>query len=220
MGTLILLLLIIATILLIAFIPTLISLTKAKKAGAKIDFQNALQMKIRKILDGDIISAIALVQRKNLPITNNLLEAHKLAGGNALKCVEGFLYAKEKNIDVDFQELTLANLTNNDIIEIIDFTTKPFKVEINSLSIRDSKLRNLIINYSAEFTTTFGSACFNRPDKDKIEKEIIPKIERFVERSDSSNLINSGKIITESILDTSFWETKGLNLVRQELTIR
>ena len=201
-------------------LPTLLLKLKAKKIGAEITFKEVFFMKTRKTLDIDLIHSIALVQKHDLSISTALLEAHKLAGGNPLKSIKGLIYAKEKNIEVDFQQISTAILINKDVCEIIDYTKKIFIIEINQKEIRNPNLKKMEFNYLGEFSMTFARACFNRPEKEKITKEITDRITKYIELSETIDLLKSSKIITETILDTSYWETKGLNLKRQELSIK
>lgn len=220
MDRILILLIVFGSLILIAILPTLFMVFKAKKIGAKISVQEAIFMKMRKTLTKDIINAIALVQKNNLPITTNMLEAQMLAGGNPLDCIQGLLYAKQKNVVTDFQQISYAVLADKNLKETIDFAAKQFEIDLKVNGIRDTKLRNLEIDYFATFSLTFGTACFKTPDKGEIENEILPRIKVFLEKNDNTDLINSSKIITDTIIDTKYWETKGLNLIKQDLTIK
>lgn len=219
MDKILVLIIVFGFLALIAILPTLFLMIIAKRLGAKISLKEALFMKSRKTLTKETIKAIALVQKNKLSISTNMLEAQMLAGGNPLDCIQGLLYAKGKNVNTDFQQICYAVLAEKDLKETIDFAAKQFEVDFKANGIRDTKLRNLEINYYARFSLTFGTACFNPPDKEKIENEILPRIKIFLEKNDNTNLINSSKIITETIIDTKYWETKGLNLIEQDLTI-
>lgn len=114
----------------------------------------------------------------------------------------------------------MADLTKKDIFKSIDFVSKNLIIEITRDDLSDAKLRRLAVNYIGEFKVPFTTALFDPPDKNQIEKDILPRISKYFEISDVDDLIQANRIITEIILDTTFWESKRLALVGQVLTIR
>ncbi|MEZ4914478.1 MAG: hypothetical protein R2798_10525 [Chitinophagales bacterium] len=143
-----------------------------------------------------------------------------MVGANLTKCVEALLYAKDKNVEITFDEICMADLTKKDIFKSIDFVSKNLIIEITRDDLSDAKLRRLAVNYIGEFKVPFTTALFDPPDKNQIEKDILPRISKYFEISDVDDLIQANRIITEIILDTTFWESKRLALVGQVLTIR
>lgn len=203
--------------MLLALLPTLIVINRANKAGTSISFKDAFGMAIRKSFDNNLILAYGLVQEHNISLTLIALEAHKLASGNPLKCVEGLIYAKEKGIETNWTEVSAVDLTNKDIINIIDIASENFKTEIRSDNLRDAKLRRVEMIYQGEYKVSFGKAWLGPPDKQKIENDTLPRIIKYIENSDNDDLNKASKIITETIIDIAFWESKGMTLIRQNL---
>lgn len=219
MNEFILIIVIVSFILALILINPIFGFLKALRLKAKIPFSRCLMMSMRKTLKTELIKAVAFSQEKSINIDINVLEAHFLAGGSPLKCLEAIEYAKNKNLELDFKLVSAAELAGKDLLEAVDKTHHILKINVSGLNIRDSKLKATHYDYKGNFKIDFGRACFASPDNEKTESEVKEKIQKYIEYADTSDRINTGKIINETILDTKFWESKGLNLINQEIKI-
>lgn len=220
MNEFILFIIVFGFILIIVLIQPIIGFIKAANQRARIPFSRCIMMSIRKSLKTELIKAVAFTQEKSLNVEIEELEAHFLAGGTPLKCLEAIEYAKTKNLNLEFRLVSAANLAEKDLIQIIDKTSEILKIVISDSNIRDKKLKSVSYEYIGNFKIDFQRACFASPDNEKINEEVKGKIKKFIEYSDTTDILNAGKIINETILDTKFWESKGLNLMNQEIKIQ
>jgi len=210
---------VISFIVFLIFLQPIIGYIRTKRIGASIPFVSCIFMSIRKTLNKELIQAVALSQNKSLCIGIDVLEAHMLASGSPLKCMEALDYARSKKLDVDFSLIAAADLADKDIWDAINKTGENMKLQVKESNIRDSKLKTIDFEYIGNLKLTFGRVCFSPPNNDKLEDEIASKVRKFIEYSDSSDKYATSKIINETILDTSFWESKGLKLVSQDIKI-
>lgn len=214
------LIIIIPVLLLIGFLmkPTL-GFLKASRLNAKIPFSKCLMMSTRNTLTTEVIKAIAFSQEKSSDIGIDTIEAHFLAGGSPLKCLEAIEYAKSKNQNLDFSIVSAAELTGKDLIQAIDKAQDIWQINIRESNIRDEKQKPVTYEYRGSFKVDFGRICFALPDNEKIESEVKNKILKYLEYSDTSDSKNTAKKISEILLDTNYWTSKGFNLINQEIKI-
>ncbi len=199
--------------------PVLINIVKAKKMGFWLSFNEAMGLTFRKSFNNNLIEAYSLSRSNKLGITLIDLEVHMLANGNPLKSIQSLLYAKEKNVQISWEEITIADLTDKDVFKIIDTASEIFKVKINNIVHRSSNNKQLKVVYQGEFNVSYKAAFFDTLNKSKIEKEILPVISKYLDYSTNEDLVSSSKIIVETIINVRFWESRGLSLISQSLTI-
>ncbi|WP_372751993.1 flotillin-like FloA family protein [Labilibaculum sp.] len=220
MKEVILFIAIFSLILIVILIKPIFGFIGTLKSKAKIPFSRCLMMSLRKTLKPELIKAIAFAQNRSLNIGIDTLEAHFLAGGSPFQCLQAIEYANTKNIKLDFRQVSAVNLADIDLIQAIDRTNKILEINIIDSNVRNTKLNLDTYEYNGKFRIEFYRACFAKIDDKKIEEEIKEKIKKYIEYSDTADNVNTGKIIIETILDTNFWESKGLTPITQEIKIK
>lgn len=212
--------LIIGILILFLLLPTIFGFVKVQNYGANIPFSRCFFMSLRKTLKEELIKAVSYSQKKNLNIDINIIEAHFLAGGKPLKCFQALEYSKQKNIHLELRQLLAADLADKDLINCIDKISVEILIEICETNLRDRRMKKIDFSYEGKFSNTFDRVCFVELNNRKIKEEVKQKISKYIEYSEIEDKVTSSKIITETLLDTKLWESKGLNLLSQELTIK
>ncbi|PKQ61974.1 hypothetical protein BZG02_13620 [Labilibaculum filiforme] len=211
---------IVSIIIALIFTPTIFKFIQAIRMGAKISFERGMGMSFRKTFKMELIKAIALSQKLNYNIDLYILEAHFLAGGSPLRCVEALEYAKQKGIHLEFSLVAGADLAGKDLIDAINKTKEIFKLEFSESRIQDSKLNFFKFEFKGEYKLNFGGVCFATIDKKQLIKEVKEKLTKYLENSEPIGNSRINKILSEVIFDDKYWESKGLILVNQEVTLQ
>jgi uncharacterized protein YqfA (UPF0365 family) len=60
------------------------------------------------------------LNKNNLTVEIQTLEAHHLSGGNILDIIDGMVFAKNNNLEVSFQDLVFLDLTQNPILQTLE----------------------------------------------------------------------------------------------------
>jgi len=206
-------------VLLILILP-ISGYVKAVQLEAKIPFLRCVIMSIRKTLKTELIEAVALSQKMKINVSVDVLEAHFLAGGSPLKCLEALDYAKTQSIPINFQQVSFADLAEKDLFKVIDKSKEIFEFKVSANKINDLKANVVTYNYVGRVENTFNGACFVEFEKGKIEGELKEKIEKYLKYSDATDKINVKSAILEIIIDEAYWKSKGFILKNQEIEIR
>lgn len=220
MNTIFILPLIFVLLLTLVLIPTIIKVIGAQKQGANISFTKGIFMSLRKTFKRDLIAASALSEKLNLGIRIDYLEAHLLAGGSPLKCIQAIEYASRKGIELDFKIVSAANLSGKDLMNAIEKSNEIVELEFTETRIRNAQFKLIDYRYFGSFKTTFTGVCFGIKDEVKIISEIRSKINMLIENADTSEATVLEKIIAQSILDAKFWESNGLSLIEQRIVTK
>ena len=123
-GTMALLVLVVPTILfLIWFLPIRPWIT-ARKASAKVDLEQLIMMRMRRVNPSKIVDALIKAEKAGLKITVYNLEMHDLAGGHVDQVVEALIMAKEANIPLSFEYAAAFDFMGGGRLESIDSITK------------------------------------------------------------------------------------------------
>ncbi|MCH8569253.1 MAG: flotillin-like FloA family protein [Balneolales bacterium] len=104
-------------VLLSLLVPTLFTLLKAYRFGAKISFMDAFGMTFRKTNTSDFFKGLSGFQKNVIDVDVAMLEAHYLADGDLLNCLNSFLYAKENGLDIDLYKIFAIDLAGKNVIE-------------------------------------------------------------------------------------------------------
>lgn len=143
MNQLLMIFFILGLIGVLALLPTFIFYIKSHQLGARIPFIDSLMMRMRKTLKKELIEAIAYSNHHQLNIDRMSLEAHYLASGNPLKCLEAMSYAGNKGLNLDFDTVGAMDLVGKDLIEAIDKTVETRKATTDNSKITISELLNI-----------------------------------------------------------------------------
>ena len=80
-------------------------LLKARASGAPVKFIELIALKLRKIPSDVIIDARIKAANNGINISIDDLATHFLAGGNVNIVVDGLVSAKEKNLNLTFDQI-------------------------------------------------------------------------------------------------------------------
>ncbi|HOZ48543.1 MAG TPA: flotillin-like protein FloA [Candidatus Hydrogenedentes bacterium] len=98
---------------------------RARLSGAKVSFANLVGMSLRKVSPSTIIECRIMSVKAGLPISNNELETHYLAGGNVVRVVQALIAANKANIPLTFQKATAIDLAGRDVLLAVQTSVSP-----------------------------------------------------------------------------------------------
>ena len=197
------------------FIPVLITMIKAKRLGALINFSQALGFTLRKTNTKDFFIGLAGFQKNNIDLPLTFLEAHKLAGGNLINCLNGFLYAKEKGLEIDFRTVSAIDLAGKNVKDSLLDLDKEYYLRIDNLQNNNIKL-DLSVRYKYSFPNAFIEK-----DEEKVKQKVKDKLQRFLDSWNSIDTLETERMIIVNILNTDFWlENLKIIIVKQDITVR
>ena len=85
-------------------------LSKARASGSPVKFIELITLKLRKIPSGVIIDARINAANNGINVSIDDLATHFLAGGNVNMVVDGLIAAKEKNLNLSFDQACALDL--------------------------------------------------------------------------------------------------------------
>lgn len=125
-GSIGLLLLVVALIALFYFIGSSISLwLQALVSGARVGLLNIIFMRFRKVPPKMIVEAKIMAVKAGITISTNSLESHYLAGGNVLRVVQSLIAADKANIELDFNRAAAIDLAGRNVLEAVQMSVNP-----------------------------------------------------------------------------------------------
>ena len=92
-------------------------LLKARASGVPVKFIELIALELRKIPLDVIIDARIKAANNGINISIDDLGAHYLAGGDVHMVMQGLLKAKEKNIDLSFDQACALDLQDKGLLE-------------------------------------------------------------------------------------------------------
>lgn len=215
MNSIILLVIVAGFFGILVLIPTSITWIRARRLGAKISFSQAFGFTIRKTNRSDFFKGLAGFQKNKIDLALPNLEAHFLAGGNLLNCLDGYLYAKEKGLEINFSLLFAIDLSGKSVVGSIQDSEKEYYLRIDN--VKNDKLR---IDFIGHYKYPFPSV-FRDKSEEQVKNKVAEKLQRFLDSWNQTDPIETRRMILETILDTDFWEGKmQIVILKQDLTIR
>lgn len=101
----------------------------ALASGVKITIIGLIAMRLRKVPPSVIVNAMITAQKAGIPVEQDFLEAHYLAGGNVIKVVNALVSADKANIDLTFKDATAIDLAGRDVLEAVQLSVNPRVIE-------------------------------------------------------------------------------------------
>lgn len=197
------------------FIPTSITLIRASRLGAKISYSQAFGFAMRKTNRSDFFRGLAGFQKNKIDLALPNLEAHFLAGGNLLNCLDGYLYAKEKGLDIDFRMLSAIDLSGKSVLDSLQDSDKEYYLRVD-----DVKNDKLSIDFIGHYKYSFPSVFVDK-DEEKVKNKVAEKLQRFLDTWSQAEPIETQRMILENILNTDFWEGNlRIVILKQDITVR
>ncbi len=215
MNSLIILVIVAGLFGILVLIPSSITLIRASRLGAKISFSQAFGFTMRKTNRSDFFKGLAGFQKNKIDLALPNLEAHFLAGGNLLNCLDGYLYAKEKGLDVDFRMLSAIDLSGKSVLDSLQDSDKEYYLRVDNV-----KNDKLSIDFIGHYKYSFPNVFLDK-DEEKVKNKVTEKLQRFIDSWNQTDPIETQRMILENILNTDFWEGNlKIVILKQDITIR
>ena len=123
-GIMALLILVVPTILFLIWFLPIESWITARKASAKVDLEQLIMMRMRRVNPSKIVETLIKAEKAGLKITVFHLESHYLAGGNVDQVVDALIMAREANIPLNWEYATAFDFMGGGRLESVDSTNK------------------------------------------------------------------------------------------------
>ncbi len=127
-GLIIFVLIILAVLLLLAFIPLGLWIS-ALAAGVKVGLVTLVGMRLRRVPPAKIVLPLIKAVKAGLDLDTAKLEAHYLAGGNVDRVVNALIAAERAGIDLTFARAAAIDLAGRDVKEAVTVSVTPKVIE-------------------------------------------------------------------------------------------
>ena len=128
-GSIGLLIPLIAVIILVLYLVPLPLWIAAWASGAYVGLFTLIAMRLRRVPPGTVINARISAVKAGLQIPLNDLEAHFLAGGNVVRVVNAMISADKANIPLPFKRAAAIDLAGRDVLEAVQMSVLPKVIE-------------------------------------------------------------------------------------------
>ena len=128
-GSLGLLIPLVAVFILVLYLVPLPLWIAAWASGAYVGIFTLIAMRLRRVPPGMIINARISAVKAGLEISVNDLEAHFLAGGNVVRVVNAMISADKANISLPFKRAAAIDLAGRDVLEAVQMSVLPKVIE-------------------------------------------------------------------------------------------
>ncbi len=88
---------------------------RAFASGARVTFMELIALQLRRIPVKTIVETRITLIKSGFNVSVDDLSTHHFAGGDVIMVTEGLLKAKEKNIDLSFDQACALDLQDKDI---------------------------------------------------------------------------------------------------------
>lgn len=95
------------------------TLREARGAGVPVRWTRLLGMRLRRVDPGDVFGPLTRAARAGIPLPMDDVEQHLLAGGNPGAVVDALVVARQRGVDVTFQELGLVDHLRADPVAVV-----------------------------------------------------------------------------------------------------
>lgn len=125
-GGLIIIVAVLAFLLLfLYFVPIGLWVT-AYFSGVKLGLvRDLVGMRLRKVSPPAIVNPLINAHKAGIPLNQDTLEAHYLAGGNVDRVVKALISADKANIELPFQQAAAIDLAGRDVLEAVQVSVNP-----------------------------------------------------------------------------------------------
>jgi uncharacterized protein YqfA (UPF0365 family) len=128
-GTLAIVLIAIASIVVLLYMVPIPLWIAAWASGAPVGLFTLVGMRLRRVPPSTVITARISAVKAGLSISLNDLEAHYLAGGNVEHVVNALISADKANIPLPFKRAAAIDLAGRDIVEAVKMSVIPKVIE-------------------------------------------------------------------------------------------
>lgn len=121
-------LIIIAVILLLTFVPVGLWIS-ALAAGVKVGIFDLIGMRLRRVSPSKIVNPQIKAEKAGLNVSVSKLEAHYLAGGNVDRVIDALIAAERANIPLVFERACAIDLAGRNVLEAVQMSVNPKVIE-------------------------------------------------------------------------------------------
>ncbi|MDP2367116.1 flotillin-like protein FloA [Rhodoferax sp.] len=129
MGSIGLLLVVVAALALVLYLVPIPLWIAAWASGAYVGLFTLIGMRLRRVPPTTIVTARISAVKAGLDISVNDLEAHFLAGGNVVRVVNAMISADKANIPLPFKRAAAIDLAGRNVLEAVQMSVIPKVIE-------------------------------------------------------------------------------------------
>jgi uncharacterized protein YqfA (UPF0365 family) len=106
----------------------------AVAAGVKVSLISLVAMRLRRVRPHRIILPLIKADKAGIDITQDLLEAHFLAGGNVDRVVDALIAADKAKIGLPFDRAAAIDLAGRDVLDAVKVSVNPRVIQTPSVA--------------------------------------------------------------------------------------
>lgn len=111
-------------IILFSFVPIGLWIS-AISAGVRVSLTSLVAMRLRRVPPHRIILPLIKADKAGIDVTQDLLEAHFLAGGNVDRVVDALIAADKAKISLPFDRAAAIDLAGRDVLDAVKVSVNP-----------------------------------------------------------------------------------------------
>ncbi|MEF3311699.1 flotillin-like protein FloA [Paenibacillus sp. GYB004] len=116
-----------------SFFPVMLWIS-ALASGVRIGIFTLVAMRLRRVIPSRIVNPLIKAHKAGLPISNNQLESHYLAGGNVDRVVNALIAAQRAQIPLSFERAAAIDLAGRDVLQAVQMSVNPKVIETPMVS--------------------------------------------------------------------------------------
>ncbi|MBD2861741.1 flotillin-like protein FloA [Paenibacillus oceani] len=116
-----------------SFFPVMLWIS-ALASGVRIGIFTLVAMRLRRVIPSRIVNPLIKAHKAGLPISNNQLESHYLAGGNVDRVVNALIAAQRAQIPLSFERAAAIDLAGRDVLLAVQMSVNPKVIETPMVS--------------------------------------------------------------------------------------
>ncbi len=106
----------------------------ALAAGVKVSIGSLVGMRLRRVPPSKIILNIIKAEKAGIPINQDQLEAHFLAGGNVDRVVDALIAADKARIPLPFDRAAAIDLAGRNVLDAVKVSVNPRVIQTPNIS--------------------------------------------------------------------------------------
>jgi len=120
-------------IILFSFVPIGLWIS-AISAGVRVSLTSLVAMRLRRVPPHRIILPLIKADKAGIDVTQDLLEAHFLAGGNVDRVVNALIAADKAKIGLPFDRAAAIDLAGRDVLDAVKVSVNPRVIQTPSVA--------------------------------------------------------------------------------------
>jgi len=103
-------------------------------SGVMVNLFSLVGMRLRRITPAKIINPLIKARKAGIPVEQNLLEAHYLAGGNVNRVVDALIAADKAHISLPFDQAAAIDLAGRNVLDAVKVSVNPRVIQTPNIS--------------------------------------------------------------------------------------